>query len=127
MYKILVALLPFIRELFFDKEEEMVLTSSKFNIKKWVVFFLFILGCAYAITVTNSLLSISTKFLDLSKRYHKLEILEKNEHNLLNTTVEKNKEMTDEINDLKNKCANTPPDTPNKKPDPSKVKKSGNK
>lgn len=128
MYKILVALLPFIRELFFDKEEEMVFTSSKFNIKKWVVYFLFILGCAYALLVTNSLFSISSKFIDLNKRYRKLEALESNERTILNTTLEQNAQLQVENADIKNKCQKPNDEKPStNNVNSGKVKKSDNR
>lgn len=126
MYKILVALLPFIKELFFDKEEEMDFSSSKFNIKKWMIYFLFILGCIYALLVTNSLFNLSTKLIELNKNYHKLEAIEKNENALLNSTIKKNEEIQEELNNVKKKCLLPDPEEPkqNDKLRSNKVKKS---
>ena len=65
MFKILSALIPFIKELFFDHKDEANFTSSRFNAKKWLSFALFIIALVLLMFETQRLFSLSLDYVHL--------------------------------------------------------------
>lgn len=126
MYKFIIALLPFVKELFFDRKEEMEFTNYLFNIKKWIIYVLFLTCVVLLITAIGRLLSITSQYIEISKRYHKLEVVEKNDLDMIITLKEKNKNMQDENNELRLECTEVHAPPPTIKPSRlgDKVKKS---
>ena len=104
MYKILAALLPFIRELFFNRKEEMDFNSYRFNAKKWIIYLVFLFTIVYSITISHRLFSLNGKFIEITRRFHKLEVAEKNDLDMIDTLRSKNENLQDENTKLMQKC-----------------------
>lgn len=104
MYKILAALLPFIKELFFDRKEEMDFNSYRFNIKKWIAYAAFLFLLTYSITISHRLFSLNGKFIEIKRRYHKLEIVEKTDLEMIDTLKIKNSDLQVDYNELTQRC-----------------------
>lgn len=104
MYKILAALLPFIKELFFNRKEEMDFTSYHFNVKRWIIYCIFLGSVVYSMTMTHRLFALNGKYLDMKRRYHKLEVVEKSDLEIIDTLRHKNEDLQDENNELMQKC-----------------------
>jgi hypothetical protein len=69
MFKILTALFPFIKEIFFDDKSEMDFKSPHFDIKKWLRYVLFILSLVFLIFSVGRLYSITLKYVKLKRDY----------------------------------------------------------
>lgn len=75
MFKYLIPILPFLKELFIEKKEELEFNSPYFNIKKWLQIALVLVSMGIALTVTDRLIRLTMKYLALQKDYN--EILNK--------------------------------------------------
>lgn len=104
MYKILAALLPFIKELFFDRKEEMDFSSYRFNIKKWIMYAAFLACLVALISATGRLFSLTGKYIDLNRRFHKLETIEKNDLDTIAALKDKTADLEENVKELKSKC-----------------------
>ena len=67
MFRILAALFPFIKELFFDKKDEMDFKSPYFNVKKWLQYVLFIISFTVILFTGGRLITITSKYIKLDK------------------------------------------------------------
>lgn len=114
MYKILAALLPFIKELFFDRKEEMDFNSYRFNIKKWIGFAGFLVLLTYSITMSHRLFMLNEKFIDLKRKYRKLEIVEKTDLEAIELLKNKNNDLQIDYNELAQRCLNNIDNTHNR-------------
>ncbi len=69
MLRILMALIPFAKELFFDRKEEMDFKSPYFNAKKWFQYVAFLLLFVAILFVGGRLFTISVKYIKLENDY----------------------------------------------------------
>ena len=94
MLKLLASLIPFIKELFFDKKEEMDFTSPSFNTKKWIQYVLFLILIFLVMTTGSRLISITSKHVKLNKEFEKDELIIENQKEQIGI-------LKDELNLLK--------------------------
>lgn len=73
MFRILAALFPFIKELFFDKKDEMDFKSPYFNVKKWLQYVLFIISFTIILFTGGRLITITSKYIKLEKEYQSVK------------------------------------------------------
>lgn len=116
MLKILTALIPFIRELFFDKKEEMDFKNPSFNAKKWLQFVLFVLLFTLVLFVGGRLVSITNSYMHLQAKFKQDEIMIKDSTSELQKLKEANKLLLSEKEFLDKHCYKAP-SNPNTKPD----------
>lgn len=77
MLKLLGMLLPFARELFFDKKEEMDFSSPHFNARKWFQYVSFLILFVLILFVGGRLFTITTKYIHLNNEHASLVEKEK--------------------------------------------------
>lgn len=124
MSRVILALLPFIKELFFDRKEEMDFSSYKFNVKKWIRYVLFLMCFAGTLFFGFKSVSLSKSILDVKKRYRQLEVMEKSEAVMIKGLEKKVSDLETQNDVLQTRCLN--PDSfiiPKTKTNGSKVKK----
>jgi hypothetical protein len=64
---LLKMLFEFILELFFDHKDEYTFSSSKFNLKRTVIFILFVLLIFLNIFLTANFITLAGKYIDLKE------------------------------------------------------------
>lgn len=104
MYRLLSAFLPFIKELFFERKEEMDFSSYKFNIKKWIQYVLFLGLIVISIFMGNRLVTLSSKVIDMRKSYHKLEEVEKKDVEMIKSLQDRMNELQEQNKQLQLQC-----------------------
>lgn len=104
MVKLLMTLMPFFKEIFFDKKEEMDFSSYRFNIKKWLRYVLFISFFFGTFFFGYKSVTLSKSIIDVKKRLKKLEIVEQNESEMIKTLQDKILYIETNNKNLENKC-----------------------
>ena len=94
MLKLLASLIPFIKELFFDRKEEMDFTSPSFNTKKWVQYILFLILIFLVMATSSRLIAITSKHVKLNEEFNKDELIVKQQKEQIDN-------LKDEFNLLK--------------------------
>lgn len=64
---LLKMLFEFVLELFFDHKDEYTFSSSKFNLKRTVIFILFVLLIFLNIFLTTNFITLAGKYIDLKE------------------------------------------------------------
>ena len=64
---LLKMLFEFVLELFFDHKDEYTFSSSKFNLKRTVIFILFVLLIFLNIFLTANFITLAGKYIDLKE------------------------------------------------------------
>lgn len=104
MFKIIAMLLPFIKELFFDKKEEADFSSPYFNVKKWLMYVGFVFLCFISFFSTQRLVMLSKDHIKLTQE---LETLSKEhtvaKNHLLLTENDKD-HVKQSLSELRAKC-----------------------
>lgn len=104
MYRLLAAFLPFIKELFFERKEEMDFSSYKFNAKKWLQYVLFLGLIVLAMFMGGRLLSLSSRMIVIKQNYHKLEELERKDTEQIKSLQDKLDDLQEQNNQLQIRC-----------------------
>lgn len=103
MFKILTALFPFLKEIFFDDKSEMDFKSPHFDMRKWLRYVLFVLSLVFLIFVTGRLYSITVKYVKLKHDYqHTLNQME--ELTTVNKTLAKSLDEAEKKNKQLSNC-----------------------
>ncbi len=104
MLKLIASLIPFIKEMFFDKKEEMDFTSPSFNPKKWIQYVSFIILFSLILFVGSRLIGITSKYVHLEQEFAKVEKTSKEQKDKIDTLVEELHVITKEKDTLNSHC-----------------------
>lgn len=123
MYRLLSAFLPFIKELFFERKEEMDFSNYKFNVKKWLQYVLFLGLIVTTIFSGTRLFALTSKMIDVKKKYQTLEEVEKKDTEIIKSLQDKLDDMQEQNHQLQLRCLVGNHVLPVKPPKPVRVKK----
>lgn len=117
MLKLIASLIPFIKELFFDSKEEMDITHSSFNPKKWIQYISFIILFSLLLFTGGRLVGITNKFIKLEKEHEALLKVNDEQKNKIDNLENENEVLSEKSRFLDSHCYPYPPKVKVKKSD----------